>query len=121
MRARPLPYTAFMHDAQRAISEAPHPDVCADMTEVRLGVDAVDRQLVALLARRQGYMEAAARIKPALDMVRDDERIADVMDKVRAEAEANGLDAKFVNGLWPALVELSIAHETIVWRRLRDR
>ena len=35
-----------------------------DMAEVRQGVDALDRLLVALLAERQGYMDAAARIKP---------------------------------------------------------
>jgi isochorismate pyruvate lyase len=34
------------------------------MAEVRSGVDEVDRQLVALLKRRFGYMDAAARIKP---------------------------------------------------------
>jgi len=31
------------------------------MADVRAGVDGVDRQLVKLIALRQGYMEAAAR------------------------------------------------------------
>ncbi|MFQ3665851.1 MAG: chorismate mutase, partial [Sphingomonadaceae bacterium] len=33
------------------------------MAEVRLGVDAIDRALVALLAERFRFMDAAARIK----------------------------------------------------------
>ena len=38
------------------------PDACETMIDVREGVDAVDRELVALLERRFGYMRAAARI-----------------------------------------------------------
>ena len=40
------------------------PEDCSTMPEVREGVDATDRELVALLARRFGYMRAAARINP---------------------------------------------------------
>ena len=40
------------------------PADCTTMTEVRAGVDDVDLQVAALLKRRFGYMEAAARIKP---------------------------------------------------------
>ena len=40
------------------------PDDCQTMAEVRIGVDAIDRELVRLLVTRQGYMHAAARIKP---------------------------------------------------------
>ena len=40
------------------------PEDCTTMAEVRAGVDALDAELVALLATRFGYMRAAARIKP---------------------------------------------------------
>ncbi|WP_228009084.1 hypothetical protein [Cyanobium sp. LEGE 06113] len=36
------------------------PEACTTMAEVREGVDALDRELVALLATRFGYMRAAA-------------------------------------------------------------
>jgi len=36
---------------------------CNTMAEVREGVDALDRELVALLVKRQAYMSAAGRIK----------------------------------------------------------
>ncbi|MEO0690606.1 MAG: chorismate mutase, partial [Pseudomonadota bacterium] len=47
------------------------PDACETMIDVRDGVDATDRELVALLERRFGYMRAAARIKPNREAVRD--------------------------------------------------
>ncbi len=88
----------------------PGPD-CTTMTEVRAGVDALDRELVALLARRFAYMDAAARIKPERGHVRDEPRKAAVIANARAEAERLGLPGDIVADLWERLVEASIAYE----------
>ena len=84
---------------------------CTTMAEVRAGVDQVDRELVALLARRFAYMDAAARIKPARDAVRDEARKAQVIANVRAHARAAGLPEDALADLWDRLVETSIAYE----------
>ena len=91
------------------------------MTEVREGVDATDRELVALLARRFGYMDAAARIKAERSAVRDETRKAQVIANARAGAEAAGLPADAIAALWDGLVEASIAYELEAWDRLRAR
>lgn len=90
------------------------------MLEVRAGVDATDRELVALLARRFGYMRAAARIKPTRDAVRDEARKAAVIDAVISDAEARGLPAGVIADIWDRLVEGSIAYEFVEWDRIRD-
>ena len=69
---------------------APDPEICETMLDVRAGVDEIDRMLVALIARRQGYMDAAARIKPSREVVRDEARINQVLANVKAEAERQG-------------------------------
>ena len=46
------------------------PEDCQTMVDVRAGVDAVDRQIVDLLAIRFRFMTAAARIKQERDSVR---------------------------------------------------
>ena len=84
---------------------------CTDMTEVRAGVDALDRELVALLRRRFDYMDAAARIKPARTAVRDEARKAQVIAQAAAEAARLDLPAKAVAAMWETLVEASIAYE----------
>ena len=94
------------------------PEKCRTMVEVRDGVDAVDRELVALLARRFGYMDAAARIKPARGDVRDEERKAKVIANVRAAARQNGIPEALIGELWETLVEGSIAHEFEEFDRL---
>ena len=58
---------------------------CTTMAEVRAGVDQVDRELVALLARRFAYMDAAARIKPTRGVVRDEARKAQVIGRLRRD------------------------------------
>ena len=96
------------------------PTDCTSMTDVRAGVDAVDRELVALLQRRFGYMDAAARIKPTREAVRDEARKADVHAKVAAEADRLGLPASRLHAVWEELMEQSIAHEFERFDSLRD-
>lgn len=98
---------------------APDPGDCETMLEVRAGVDEIDRILVALIARRQGYMDAAARIKPSRDVVRDEARIAQVLANVKAEAAAQGLSWGIAEPVWRELMERCIAHEFAVWDATR--
>ena len=91
------------------------------MSDVRQGVDALDRELVALLTQRQAYMDAAARIKPGRTGVRDVARIEDVVAKVLAEAAKTGLSPAIAGPLWRLLIDRSIAYELGVWDRLRAK
>lgn len=95
------------------------PEQCETMTEVRAGVDALDRELVALLAKRFGYMRAAARIKPSRDVVRDEVRKASVIAAAVAEAEVQGIPGDVVADIWERLVEGSIAYEFGEWDKIR--
>ncbi len=90
---------------------------CTTMAEVRAGVDALDRELVALLRRRFDYMDAAARIKPTRDAVRDEGRKAQVIANARAHAESAGLPGAAIAQLWDDLVEASIAYELQAYDR----
>jgi isochorismate pyruvate lyase len=94
---------------------------CADMTEVRAAIDAIDRRLVALIAERLHYIDEAARIKSGRDQVRDDARIADVMAKTHAEALRLGCDPAVVEAAYRALVEASIAHEYVAFDTGKSR
>lgn len=94
----------------------PGPD-CTNMAEVRAGVDHVDRALIALLAQRFAYMDAAARIKPERGAVRDEGRKAQVIANACAEARAAGIPESVIADLWECLVEASIAYELVAFDR----
>jgi isochorismate pyruvate lyase len=98
----------------------PAPADCTTMAEVRVGVDALDRLLVAVLAERQRYMDAAARIKTDRAAVRDYARIEDVVAKVKAAAREAGLSEEIAEPVWRTLIEGCIAYEFGVWDARRQ-
>lgn len=100
-------------------TEKSSPEACVSMADVRAGIDRIDQQIVALIAFRQRYIEAAARIKEREDEVRLQWRIDDVLQKVRAGAEREGLEWSIAEPVWRELMDRCIAHEGRVWRALR--
>ena len=96
------------------------PSECTTMIEVRQGVDALDRALVALLAERQRYMDAAARIKPDRGAVHDDARIEDVVAKVLIASAQHNLSPAIAEPVWRTLIDRSIAHEFAAYDRTRS-
>ena len=99
--------------------DRPLPADCETMLDVRKGVDALDRALVALLAERQRYMDAAARIKQDRSAVRDNARVEDVVEKVKAAAREAGLSEEIAEPVWRLLIDRCIAYEFGVWDQLR--
>jgi isochorismate pyruvate lyase len=96
-------------------SDRVNPAECGTMAEVRQGVDALDRQIVALIGERFRYMDAAARIKPVREAVRDEARKAEVLANVAAHAERAGVPAEVAAELYERLVEASIAYEFVAF------
>ena len=99
--------------------ERPLPADCETMLDVRKGVDALDRALVLMLAERQRYMDAAARIKIDRHAVLDTARIEDVVTKVKAAARNAGLSEEIAEPVWRMLIDRCIAYEFGVWDQLR--
>ena len=91
------------------------PEACETMGHVRAGIDRLDRDLVAIIAERQRYIEAAARIKPAKSEVRLEWRIEDVVAKVLAEAHKKGLSKRIAEPVWREMIEKCIEHEHFCW------
>ena len=120
MSALPSPAAKSASPDYVAVDPRAAPEDCTTMVEVRVGVDALDRALVQLLAERQRYMDAAARIKPNRDAVHDQERIEDVVSKVLVSAEAHHLSPDIAEPVWRLLIDRCIAHEFATYDRTRS-
>ena len=88
---------------------APFP--CPEMTSIRQQIDALDVELVKLLAQRQKLIESAGTVKPQRTQVRDDARIEEVVALVLQAAKKEGLATEIAEPVWRQLIESSIAHE----------
>lgn len=84
---------------------------CHTMTDVRYEVDRLDIILVSLLAERQTYMNAAARIKQSKNLVRDEARIEEVVKNVLQNARKYDLSPKIAEPVWRLLIEKCIEYE----------
>ncbi len=91
---------------------------CRSMDEVRAGIDRIDREIVALLAGRAGYVRQAARIKRHRSQIVDPARIEDVVAKTKGVAEGLGLPPELVESLYRLMIERFIELEKAEFNRL---
>jgi isochorismate pyruvate lyase len=88
---------------------------CTTMAEIRAEIDRVDAELVVLFAERVSYIDRAAVIKTGVGLpARIEDRVEDVITKVRAHAVANGLPPDKLEKLWRKLIDWSIEREETV-------
>jgi isochorismate pyruvate lyase len=87
------------------------PEQCTTMVEVRSAIDELDAQIIALLGKRFRFVEAAARIKHSPAEVRDESRIAEVLDRVRGLARDAAVQEDLVAHFYEEMIEAAIAIE----------
>ena len=88
------------------------PEECTSMDEVRREIDRIDEQMVALLAERFAYVDRAWQIKMGTqEGATVPWRIQQVIDKVRAHAEAKGLPPALAEALWRQMIGWFIQYE----------
>lgn len=92
------------------------PTDCASLNDIRAAIDHVDRQIVALLALRAGYVRAARPFKTSESAVAAPERQAAMLQARRQWADCEGLDPDFVEKLYQEVVGYFIAQELAHWK-----
>ncbi|MEV5300820.1 chorismate mutase [Amycolatopsis methanolica] len=74
------------------------------LTEVRARIDALDAELVGLLAARQSLVRAAAAFKTDSRAVRAPGRVEQVVAAARERAVAAGLAPEVAEAVWRAMI-----------------
>ena len=80
-------------------------------------MDALDRQIIAILARRVAYVKAAAKFKTSAASVAAPERVQKVLDTRREWAEQAGLDGEIIRGLYRDIVSYCVGEEKKHWEK----
>jgi isochorismate pyruvate lyase len=78
---------------------------------VRASIDATDREIVRLLAKREGYVRRAARFKKTQREVEAPKRVEEVVGKVKALAEGHGASPEVVEEVYRAMISRFISLE----------
>lgn len=93
---------------------------CNSLEEVRLQIDSIDRDVVALLARRGNLVAQAAAFKQTTDDVRAPARVEQVIAKVRGIAAETGASPEVVDQVYRAMIAAFIDEELETHGRLRS-
>lgn len=91
------------------------PRDCANLDEIRAGMDAIDCEIVALIAQRVAYVRAAAKFKTSSASVAAPERVAAVLKTRREWAETAGLSGQVVEDIYRQLVTYCVSEEHREW------
>ena len=96
--------------------QAPKPS--ASLADLRREIDALDAELVSVLARRQRCVERVIEIKRVQDLpARLPDRIEEVLKRVSRLAAAQKLEPELAVAVWREMIEQFIAFEERVLER----
>lgn len=84
---------------------------CSSLNEVRENIDAIDREIVALLARRGAFVINAASFKKTKDEVKAPNRVDQVISKVISLAQEQGANPEVVESVYRAMISAFIQAE----------
>jgi chorismate mutase len=88
-------------------SETPTPEEMT-LDELREEIEAIDREIVELIARRTYVADTVAEVKAKRDLPTTDEsQETRVMDRAGANAEQFDVDANLVKAIFRLLIELN--------------
>src|SRR5512132_4338781 len=83
----------------------------SDMEEVRAEMDRIDESMVEIIGERFTYVDRAWQLKQSPAEARVPWRIQQVIDRVRARAQEQGLPPELAEALWRQMIGWFIQYE----------
>ena len=82
-------------------------NACRNLTDIRAAVNAIDRDLVKLLVKRQKYAHAALRFKHDRKSIGDPRHRSQMFAQRKSWAERSDLNPRMVQKIFQAIVDES--------------
>jgi len=84
---------------------------CTTLQEARDEIDRVDTDIVTLIAKRNDYIKQIAHFKNSIEEVKAQDRIDDVIARVREQAISLGLSPNLINDLYVRMIDAMVESE----------
>ncbi len=84
---------------------------CNTLEEARSEIDKVDEEIVKLIAKRNDYIKQIAHFKTSVDEVKAEDRISEVISKVREQAISLDLSPNLINDLYVRMIDGMVESE----------
>ena len=90
--------------------------ICNSLQEVRNEIDTIDTQLVELIAKRSRLIRQAAAFKESVEEVKAEDRIDDIMQKVRTKANELNINPNMISELFTIMINEMVETEISEFR-----
>jgi len=89
---------------------------CNSLEEVRVEIDRIDDDLVALIAQRSHFIHQAAAFKNSVDEVKAEDRVEFIKQKVRAKAIELDINPNMISELFTKMIDDMVEDEIAQFR-----
>ncbi len=84
---------------------------CTTLNETKENIDSVDEEIVKLIAKRNNYIKQIAHFKTSIEEVKAEDRIDDVISRVREQAISLDLSPNLINDLYIRMIDAMVESE----------
>jgi len=93
---------------------------CNSLEETRKEIDKLDDQIVELIAARNAYIKQLAHFKDSVAEIKAEDRIADVISRVRAKAIELDLSPNLINELYIRMIDEMVDSEVAEFKNAKN-
>ncbi len=93
---------------------------CNSLEEARAEIDALDEQIVTLIAARNAYVKQLAHFKTSVDEIKAEDRIEDVINRARAKAIELDLSPNLINDLYLRMIDAMVDSEVAEFKNAKN-
>jgi isochorismate pyruvate lyase len=93
---------------------------CESLEELRNCIDALDDQIVELIAARNSYVKQAAKFKHSINEIKGKERMEAVMDRIRMRAMEFGVSPNLLTKLYTIMIDEMVEAEIAEFRNAKS-
>ncbi|MDD3592433.1 MAG: chorismate mutase [Sulfurovum sp.] len=92
---------------------------CTTLEEARDAIDQLDEEIVKLIAQRNNYIRQIAHFKTSIDEIKAEERINDVISRVRSQAIELDLSPNLITDLYVRMIDGMVESEISEFRNAK--
>jgi len=93
---------------------------CNTLNEARAEIDSVDEEIVKLIAKRNDYIKQIAHFKTSIEEVKAEDRISDVISRVREQAISLDLSPNLINDLYVRMIDAMVESEIVEFNNAKS-
>jgi isochorismate pyruvate lyase len=90
---------------------------CKNLDEIRNGIYFIDNQIVKLISERAEYVKEAAKFKKSEQSVRDEKRVALVIESKKQLALKYNISPELIGDLYQRMIDFFVQQELNEWRK----